>query len=109
MLSLRTDRHGAGGQQKGKSCRQFMYELNLFTLSRSEPIPAASRGAGLAPCHLPRVDSVYIYIHMCVCVCVFLFHLAGIKIAESKIHFLLEPFGRQIKGLAALGRAINNA
>lgn len=82
-----------------------MYELNLFPLSCQEPIPAASWGAGLAPCHLPRVDLVYIY----VCVCVFLFHSAGLKIAESKIHFLSEPLARQIKGTAALGRAINNA
>lgn len=70
-----------------------MYELNLFPLSHREPIPAASRGAGLAPRRLPGVDLVYMY----VC-CVFLFHLAGIKIAESKIHFLTEPLGRQIKG-----------
>ena len=82
-----------------------MYELNLFPLSCQEPIPAAPRGAGLAPCHLPRVDSVYIYM----CVCVFLFHLAGMKIAESKIHFLSKLLGRQIKGTAVLGRAINNA
>lgn len=81
-----------------------MYELNLFPLSCREPIPAASRGAGLAPCHLPRVDLVYI------CACVyFSFRLAGIKIAESKIHFLSKPLGRQIKGMAVLGRAINNA
>lgn len=77
----------------GKSRRQFIYKLNLFPLSHREPIPAASRGAGLAPRHLPRVDLVDMY----VC-CIFLFHLAGIKIAESKIHFLTEPLGRQIKG-----------
>lgn len=66
---LRTGRRGGRGQQKGKSRSQFTCELNLFPLSRREPIPAASRGAGLAPCHLPGVDSVYIY------VCVYFFFI----------------------------------
>lgn len=40
---------------------------------------------------------------------VFFFHLAKIKIAESKIHFYIEPLGRRIKGSTELSRTMNNA
>lgn len=43
------------------------------------------------------------------CISLSFLHFTGLKTAESKIYSLLEPLGRQIKGLAVLSRAINNA
>lgn len=93
-------RRSGRGQQKGKSPRIYV-QVNALPSEALRAGTCSLSGGWISTLSPPQGGFGFylcMYIYIYISMCEFLFPLAGLKIAESKIHLPSEPLGRQIKG-----------